>query len=675
MKFLSKIRIILTGIIAITLFLSCSEYLEVVPDNTMKLEDVFMTKDDAYNALSKIYSYIPRDEDTHLTHWTLGDEYIGRLDTDYSTNMDMMRAIRIMRGLQYADDPLLGAWSGTRGGKPLYEGIRQCNVFLEHIDQVKLMTSEEREEWRSQAKFLKAYYHFLLIQRYGPIIIADKVISPEAMSDELFQKRSKVEDCFDYVINLIDEAIPSLREVIQVTSDYGMVDQLVAKSVKARILLFRASPFFSGNMEYFGDFYDPHDGQPYFPITDDEAVTKRKWKEALDAIDTAIIACEKNGKRLYEYKNEPYLHDRDDYEANPAMKTLYDLRMVVVDPWNEELIWGYSNVNLYNQGDLSSATNIRLPKGITGDANITSFSWQWMAATYQMAERYYTKNGLPVDEDKTYNYNGRHGITKSPNPNRQDGDPLKQEDSVKYSQVRGILQPNADLINLYLDRELRFYANLGITGGYWRAHAEKIPVTFFNAGYGGLDASSDDLKNDFLCTGIGIQKLVHPESKSGAWQRVVRFPFPIIRMADLYLMRAEARNEYEGPSQKVYDDINKVRNRAGIPNVETVWSDGSLAKNAGNHTKKIPLREIILRERSIELAFEGSRFWDAWRYLKAPAEFSAAIQGWDYTGTTPSSFFVLGVKQSRTFTVTDCLWPIDLDELNTNGNLKQNPGW
>jgi hypothetical protein len=146
-------------------------------------------------------------------------------------------------------------------------------------------------------------------------------------------------------------------------------------------------------------------------------------------------------------------------------------------------------------------------------------------------------------------------------------------------------------------------------------------------------------------------------------------------MADLYLMRAEARNEYEGPSQQVYDDINKIRRRAGIPDVETVWANPALAKNAGKHTGQTGLRDIIMRERSIELAFEGSRFWDAWRYRKAPAEFSAAIQGWSHVGSTPAAFFVLGVKQSRRFTVSDCLWPIDLNEMNTNGNLIQNPGW
>jgi hypothetical protein len=241
MKLMKRI-LFMAGIVATALFPSCSKYLDVVPDNTMKLEDVFNTKEDAYNALAKIYTYIPRDEDTNLTTWTLGDEYIGRLDQDYNNNAGIMRSIRIMRGLQSVSDPLLGCWSGTNGGKPLYEGIRQCNVFLEYIDRVKQLTQEELEEWRSQAKFLKAYYHFLLVQRYGPVIISDKAVSPDAVATDLFQQRSKVEDCFNYIINLMNEAIPGLREVIQVSTDYGMIDQLVAKSIKARIMLFRASP-------------------------------------------------------------------------------------------------------------------------------------------------------------------------------------------------------------------------------------------------------------------------------------------------------------------------------------------------------------------------------------------------------------------------------------------------
>jgi len=173
-----------------------------------------------------------------------------------------------------------------------------------------------------------------------------------------------------------------------------------------------------------------------------------------------------------------------------------------------------------------------------------------------------------------------------------------------------------------------------------------------------------------------VQKFVHPESQSGAWQRTIKYPYPIVRMADLYLMKAEALNEYyDAPTQEVYDLVNRIRARAGIPDLEDVWSDATLARSVNKHRTKEGMRDIILQERSIELAFEGSHFWDMIRHKRATAEFSTPIWGWTHTGTTGSSFFILEVKQPRRFTITDCLWPIDLNELNTNGNLIQNPGW
>src|SRR5690606_20579626 len=85
---------------------SCSKYLDVVPDNTLTLENIFELKEDAYNALAKVYSYLPQDERTHVTTWTLGDEWIGRLDLN--TVEGNLRAIRIMRGLQSQSSPQLG---------------------------------------------------------------------------------------------------------------------------------------------------------------------------------------------------------------------------------------------------------------------------------------------------------------------------------------------------------------------------------------------------------------------------------------------------------------------------------------------------------------------------------------------------------------------------------------
>jgi hypothetical protein len=122
----------------------------------------------------------------------------------------------------------------------------------------------------------------------------------------------------------------------------------------------------------------------------------------------------------------------------------------------------------------------------------------------------------------------------------------------------------------------------------------------------------------------------------------------------------------------VYDAINEVRLRAGIPTVEVAWAS---AKTRNKHTTMEGMRDIILQERGIELAFEGNRFWDMHRHLRCEDEFNSPIMGWSPMGTSPETFFLLEPKQVRQFSIRDYLWPIDLNELNTNGNLKQNPGW
>jgi hypothetical protein len=634
----------------------------------MKLEDIFSTREEAYNALAKAYSYLPRDDQQNNSSWLLGDEWITPIAYSYTENRYV--AAQIMMGQQSVTKPLLGLWSGTGLGKDMYDAIRSTNIFLEYMDLVNDMTDSEKAEWKAQVKFLKAYYHFLLVQRYGPIVIADKVIPPDATKEELLQRRSKVDDCFNYIIQLMNEAIPDLSERASM-NELGQIDKIAAMAIKARVLLFRASPFFSGNREYFEDFLD-HDGQPFFPVNDDATVKKSKWKDAVDAIEEAIIKAKANGRDLFHYEKFPLTYDLEDIEKNPEqMATLLDLRMIVCDPWNKELLWGLSYYGGSGgvENSLQAATNIMCPTGYASTITWNTLgSNNWMGASYAMLERYYTANGLPINEDKTFDMSSMYDIVTTPGAETQE-----------YTPLAGIMQPGAPAINLYLNRELRFYANLGITGGYWRSHGSRINTLFFSGnpdGSGGGYRSNN--ANNFIATGIGVQKFAHPETASGAGDRMGKYPLPIIRMADLYLMKAEALNEYlDKPNADVYAAINLVRNRAGLPNVETVWSNPDLVVESAlkKHENQDGMRDIILQERGIELAFEGSRYWDMIRHRRAPAEFSTFVYGWYYLGATPEIFFTRVAVQYRRFSITDCLCPIDLNEINTNGNLIQNPGW
>ena len=671
----------LMTIAAILLVLSaCTDYLNVVPDNTFTIEDLFSSRAQAIMALAKVYSYMPDEDKTDVSTWMLGDEYIGRVRYFREGRLDRVIGLGIMRGLQSANNPLFGIWGGSnpqrlQDERPehtfqnMYEAITACNVLIAAIRGVPDMSDVEKDDWAAQAKFLKAYYHFLLLRQYGPIVIADEIVHPNAPKEDVFVQRQKVDDVFNYIISLMNAAIDDLF-VRRLSLDYGQIDKIGAMAIKARVLLYRASPFWSGNTEYFADFLD-WDGEPFFPIHDDAATTKLKWKDALDAADAAIAMAHANGLKLHTHDVPVYLYDIEAFEEEnnqERLQALYDLRMIIPSGWNSELLWGFSNITMGN-GDrigfpLQSVCGHLLPAGYTpGSVNTRTGSENWMGATLKMVYRYYTENGLPLHVDATFSSHTQHDIISTPS-----------ETDDEYKRWMGIMQAGASTIRLYMDREMRFYANLGITGGFWRQHGHIFPTTMFHN-----PATSDWDNHHFPC-GVGIQKVVHPESHAGDWRRQMRFPLPIMRLADLYLIRAEAMNEYldEGMSrEQVWETIDLVRERAGIPSVNNAWSDIRYVKPEflGRQNTKEGMREIILQERSIELAFEGHIFWDQIRTMNAVREFSQPIFGWNTRADNPDDFFQLMMVDERYFKTSFCLWPVWNKELDTNSRIIQNPGW
>lgn len=129
----------------------------------------------------------------------------------------------------------------------------------------------------------------------------------------------------------------------------------------------------------------------------------------------------------------------------------------------------------------------------------------------------------------------------------------------------------------------------------------------------------------------------------------------IYRYADVLLMYAEALNEISGGVPAVYEAINQVRQRATVemPVIEAGKS-------------KEELREIIRRERGVELALEGWRYFD--------------LKRWGLLKEVNSGFKVINISNgntilTRTFEDKHELWPIPLTEMDRNPELTQNPGY
>ena len=143
----------------------------------------------------------------------------------------------------------------------------------------------------------------------------------------------------------------------------------------------------------------------------------------------------------------------------------------------------------------------------------------------------------------------------------------------------------------------------------------------------------------------------------------------MFRYAEILLNFAEAENEYNGPTQEVYNAITQLRKRAGIE----AGSDQLYGLNA-NMTQD-EMRETIYNERRIEMAFEEQRYWDIRRWRIAEDVFANPLTGLVITNNSGNlTFSRINVAQ-YTFDVKRYFYPIPYTEVLKNKNMVQNPGW
>ena len=230
-------------------------------------------------------------------------------------------------------------------------------------------------------------------------------------------------------------------------------------------------------------------------------------------------------------------------------------------------------------------------------------------------------------------------------------------------------------VKLHFNRENRFYASIGFDGGSWYGQGrfnDKDP--FYLMGKMGQAAGVID-REFHSPTGYWPKKMVHYENEVRPTGYVqVWYPWPVIRLADLYLLYAEAANEFGGPSGEVYEYINLVRERAGLPTVQDSWSNYSTSPE--KYRSKEGLRSIIQQERTIELMFEAHRFSDLRRWKKAIDELNGnIISGWNIMQKEALAYYKPRVLFIQEFTPKHYLWPLSENSILVNPNLDQSPGW
>ncbi len=411
-----------------------------------------------------------------------------------------------------------------------------------------------------------------------------------------------------------------------------------------QVKMIRAYTYFNMNWLYGGvpiiDSYETAE-EAQVPRNTEEDVKKYIYDELdaaiplLNDIPAASGYIAKGTALALKMRSALYYNDFQ--RAKEAAKAIIDLGQYELDPSFENLFM----VSGQNSKEIIAAVqhdeNLYANGTIATMYNNADGGWSSMVPTKNLIDAYEMSNGLTKDEAGS-GYDETH-----PFANR---DPRM---------AMTVLCPGMDWIGI---------------GG----------ATVINTLDKELDGKSNpnhpSTANNSSKTGLTWAKYLNPMAQYGdIWS--CKAQTIIFRYAEVLLTYAEAENELNGPSAEIYGMLDQIRTRAGMPKVDQ-----------GKYSSKETLRELIRRERSIELAGEGLRRADILRWKDASGKmvaetvlniplnsFTGTI---NYVETDPYKRAVIsGVElvESREFAPHNRYLPIKQDALDKNKQLKQNDGY
>lgn len=469
-----------------------------------------------------------------------------------------------------------------------WTAIRRCNIIIEGLPGTSF-TQADKDHYMGEALFIRALNNFEMFKRYGGMPKVDKVLQD---GDDWNIPRSSVEDFVKYIVEDCTKAADLLKDVVYGANQRGRITNVAALALKAKALLYAASPLFNTS-------------EPYLPTSNPELVCygnydRQRWAEAASAALEALNAASTYGFKLLD-NNDPENDYRKTWDT-------YD---------NEEIILAEKFTG--NIGNWSTPWSVILPAGL----GMNGWSGNAVCVPHNFIRKYEKMNGEP----QVWNEPGVVGT---------------------------------DLMEKYAELDPRFRQTVAYNGSRWNHNFLDMQL------YVGATGSSPDPKANI--TGAMMHKLI-PYSMSNTTNSSMTANGILFRVAELYLDYAEALNEaLEIPSQEVYNAINTIRDRAGMPDLPSGLTQAQM-------------RERIKNERDIELAFEDHRFWDIRRWMDA--EKDGVMQGAFYKveimrksgeGLNQKCDYKISAYEQRVFNRNMYLHPIIESEIN-KGYMIQNPGW
>ncbi len=629
------IILLLSLILGVT---SCSDYLDYQPDDFLTMEMIFSDKIRTEDWLASVYSSVPSPM------WGYFKDQGFNLMGDDITIPQEWQPFGWANVYAYTT----ANWSSISSWNPNYwvelpKRIRTGLIFLREVRTIPEagLTEEYVNQMKNEVRFLIAYYYSLMIEMYGSIPFAPEVIyAVDAPASELMTGQTPYDEIVDWIDKELKDVSTKLPAVYSDNNNWGRATAVMALAIRARTLLFAASPLFNGNPD-LKDWQNADGVNLFKPEYD-----AQKWKRAAEAHKELIDAARAGGYDLYREYNADGSID--------AFMSYYNLSLKRFSDGNKEIIFGRSeNENL---GDFQRH---HLPKGIAGNAG--------MGVTQELVDAFFMKNGIaPItgyNDDGSPIINPASGYVEkgfsSEVERRTTSWPGGGPSNLREGTLNVITMDGT--YNMYCNREPRFYVSV-IFNEAWLGVANRR-VEFLQDGGRDTGYTFDAPQN-----GYNVRKRISLE----VYPIENRFPYQpgiLYRLAEAYLGYAEAINEAQGPTEEAYRYVNLVRERAGIPNLQAGLS-------------KEQMREAIRHERRVEFNCEGIRFNDVRRWKLGEKYLNTRLFGMNFNGNKksdddndPKAFYKRTFYKNRYFNKKMYLWPVPQAQMDINPNLRQAPGY
>lgn len=520
-----------------------------------------------------------------------------------------------------------------------WRGIRKAYLYIENVDRVPDMSDEEKRVRKGEAQMVIACQYHELLRHFGGVpLLYSSIDSSNSM--EVDFSRKTFEKTVEFILNLCDDAAAKLPWRVDAADD-GRFTKAAALGLKIRVLLLAASPLFNANQPYLEACAPIAGNIGKIPAEDIDRMVwygnydPKRWEKVVAACEEFFKENAANGN-VYELV-QPETRDAEGYRQ--AFSGCY------ADRYNSEILIATFR-NLKTFGD----SYHRMYFGPSSDTNGN-------------AGRGYGGGAVTLDYVDMFPY--------------ATGERASYEEWIEKNGSIGTIDNNP-----FVGRDPRLYETVMIVGDHFQSRPAEMWL-------GGLERGAES-NGGRAPSGFCIRKYLWDYNQLTFQDRPANYAY--LRMAEIHLAYAEALNE-TGQKDKAYIELNKVRNRVGLPSM----NDALLHRLQGGRELPVynecaligdsELREEILDERARELAFEEVRWFDIVRW-KRDDIFKKTLHGVDVaikSGSVAGGDLQLEFGLPKVETVTrywqknfSPKWYMSAfpsNEINKGYGLLQNPGW